>query len=110
MIAQLLDHVASPPGWNEYLCHVGSSFTAKPILQAGLIAGGRDPEEGRLTVFFTFVDPTAEETIISQIQENYTTRTGGQIYQVAIHWVNLEKAPDKGFTSLADPISRYHPS
>ena len=41
--------------------HVGSSFTANPILQGGLIAGGRGPEEGRLTIFFNFVDPTAEE-------------------------------------------------
>ena len=48
--------------------------------------------------------------INSEVQENHTTRAGGQISQVAIHWVNLEKAPDKGFTSLADPISRYHPS
>ena len=55
---ELLNHVAIPPRWKEYLYHVGSFFAVNSILQAGLIAGGRDTEEGRQTVFFTFLDPT----------------------------------------------------
>ena len=44
------------------LCHVGSSCTVNSILQAGLIAGGKDTEKGRQTVFFTPSDPIGVET------------------------------------------------
>ena len=38
----LLNHVATPPRWKEYLCSVGSSFTVNSTLQARVIAGGKD--------------------------------------------------------------------
>ena len=46
-----------PLGW--YLYHVGWSRTKYSILQAGLIAGRKDTNEGRQTVFFTALDVTA---------------------------------------------------
>ena len=39
---ELLNPVAIPPRWKEYLYHVGSSFTVNSIQQAGYIAGGKD--------------------------------------------------------------------
>ena len=41
----------------NFLYHVGISFTVNSILQAGLIAGGKDTKEGRQIVFFTPFDP-----------------------------------------------------
>ena len=57
-----LNHVAIPPRWREYLYHVGSFFTVNSILQAGFIAGGKDPQEGRQTVFFTPLGLVGDET------------------------------------------------
>ena len=88
-------NVAIPLRWKDYH-HVGSTSTVNS-LQAGLIAGGKDAEEGQ-TVFFTILDPVgAETTMISESQEKYTTRTSGtNISQDAVYWVTLEKAQDKG--------------
>ena len=58
---ELLNYVAIPIGWKEYLYHVGSSFTTHSIMQAKLIASGKDTKEGRLTVFFTALDPLSDE-------------------------------------------------
>ena len=53
----LLDSVKIPYMWSEYLYHVGSSLCMHSIIHAGLIAGGKDAEEGRQTVFFKSVNP-----------------------------------------------------
>ena len=51
-----MGHVPIPLRWKEFMYHRGCSFNVNPILQAGLIAGGKDTEEGRQTVFFTRLD------------------------------------------------------
>ena len=61
MSPELLNQVAIPLRWKEYLYRVGSSFTVNSIQQAGL-TGAKDTKEGRQTVFFTPIDPQGEET------------------------------------------------
>ena len=90
---ELLDHVATAPRWKEYLYHVGSSFTVKSILQAGLIAGEKDATEGRWTVSFTpFRPPMGDET---EGEYEDLTKPRKVLYK-AIYWVNLGKAQDQG--------------
>ena len=57
---EMLNYVAIPLGWKEYLYHVGGSFAMNSNMQAGLIDGGKDTKEGRQTVFFTALDPWAK--------------------------------------------------
>ena len=59
--SELMEHVARPLRWKEFLYHVGSSFNVTSILQARLIAGGKDRKERRQTVFFTPLDPFGDE-------------------------------------------------
>ena len=84
----------------EYLYHVGCPRFLHSILQAGLIAGGKDVEEGRQTVFFTALDPMSGEP-----EEEYQDlsrprkvqyKSKWKIIQDAIFWTNLKKAQDKG--------------
>ena len=92
---ELLNHVAIPLRWKEYLCHVGSSLTVNSILQAGLITGGKDTKEERQTVFFTPSDPWSDDT-----EEAYDDSTKPRkvhyknkwkIFQDAVYWVIFEK-------------------
>ena len=41
----------------EHIYHVGSTFTCKSIIEAGLIAGGQGGSQGRQTCLFTAVGP-----------------------------------------------------
>ena len=72
---ELLNHLAIPPRWKEYLYTVG------------LIAGGNDTKEGRQTVFFTALDPTGDET-----QEEYDDFTKPRIVQYKNKWNNSQHA------------------
>ena len=47
--------------WKGFFYHRGCSFDARSILQAGLIAGGRESNEERQTVFFTPLNPFGDE-------------------------------------------------
>ena len=42
----LLDNVAEPLGWKEYLYHVGGSVTIHSIMQTRLIAGSKESKGG----------------------------------------------------------------
>ena len=99
----IVNHVAIPSRWKEDFYHVGSSCTVNSILQAGLIAGGKDTEEWRQTVFFTPSDPTGDETEEEYDDLTKTTKSTVQDKRKnsldAIHWVNEEKSTDKGLQS-----------
>ena len=45
-----MGHVPIPFKWKEFLFHRGYSFNLNSILDAGLIAGGKESKEGRQTV------------------------------------------------------------
>ena len=93
---ELLNYVAVPLGGKECLYHVNSSFAVNFILQAGLIAGGRDTEEGRQTVLFTPLDPFRDET---EEEYDYVSKPRKvhcenmwKLSQDTVSWVNLENA------------------
>ena len=54
---ELMGHVAIPYKWKEFLFHRGCSYDVSSILKSGLIAGGRESEEGGQTIFFTPLSP-----------------------------------------------------
>ena len=92
---ELLNHVAIPLRWKEYLCHVGSSLTVNSILQAGPITGGKDTKEERRTVFFTpsgpFCDDTEEAYDDSTKPRKVHYKNKWKIFQDAVYWVIFEK-------------------
>ena len=59
---ELMGLVAIPFKWKESLFHRGSSLKMKSILDAGLIAGGKESKDGRQAVFFTPLDPWRDGT------------------------------------------------
>ena len=79
---ELFNHVAIPLRWEEYLYHVGSSFTMHSITQARPIAGEKDTKEGRQTVFFTVLHPRGDEIDDeyddSSKPEKYITQASGK--------------------------------
>ena len=84
------------PGWEEFLYHRGSSFNVNAILQAGLIAGGKDKKKGRQTTFFTPLDPFGEE---AEEEFNDLSRPRNVHYyskwkphQGAVCWILLARA------------------
>ena len=57
---ELMGHVIIPYDWKEFVFHMGCSFSIKSILENRLIAGGKQSEDGRQTIFFTHLNPFAE--------------------------------------------------
>ena len=88
----MLNDVAIPFGWKEYLCHVEGSFTLHSNMQAVLIAVGKDTKEGRQSVFFTALDPLSDEP-----DEEYEDSTKPRKVHYKNKWrvtqgINLRKA------------------
>ena len=44
------------------MLHRGCSYNMKSVLDKGLIAGGRETKGGRLSIFFTPLNPVAENS------------------------------------------------
>ena len=63
----LQDNEKIPYKWIDFIYHVGSSHDCIRSIRSCLIAGGKDPTEGRQTVFFTAVIPMNEQ----QTDESY---------------------------------------
>ena len=83
----LLDNGKILLGWKEYLYHARGSLTTHSIMQAGLVAGAKDTQAGRQTVFFTDLDPMSNELDeVYQDHERHNTKAGGK-NQDAIDWI-----------------------
>ena len=115
IIALGLDgHVVFPFRWKEFLYHRGCSSNSKSILQAGVIAGGRDRKEGRKIVFFTPLDPfgdEAQEEIqqrLIEAEKECTETRNGRPHQDAVYWLQLASAQDKAIEVLIDKVSCIH--
>ena len=97
---ELLNHVAIPPRWKEYLHLIGGSFTTHSIMQAGLIAGGKDTpkKDGRLSSSQLWTHWAMNPTRSTKINETTKGTIQKQVdfFSDAISWVNLGKAQDKG--------------
>ena len=98
---ELMDHVASPLRWKEFLYQRECSFNVTSILQARHIAGWKDRKEGRQTVFFTPLDPFGDEA-----EEEFNNDSSRPIkvhfyskwkpQQDAVYWIHLVRAQEKG--------------
>ena len=65
-------------------------MTAILFSELGLIAGAKDSNKGRQTVFFTAVDPMNEP------QEKVRNWTKWKVSQITVFWINLKSAQDRG--------------
>ena len=107
---EFVNHVAIPLRWKECLYHAGSSFTVNST-RAGLIAGGKDTEDGRHTVF-TPQDPVGDDT-----EEDADLTKPRKVHFKNLWKISLDavyiwsiwKSTTWRLTVLADPITRHHP-
>ena len=85
----------------EHIHHVGSSHDLHPIIQSGLIPGGKDGKKGRHAVFFTAVNPMLNgqhrerdyDVTKPRIAEYKHT---WKMHQNTVYWCNLRVAHRKG--------------
>ena len=54
---RLMNCVAIPCRWKQFIHHVGRARDQFTIAEVGLVAGGMERKEGRQTIFFTLLDP-----------------------------------------------------
>ena len=94
---ELMNHVAIPLRWKDFLYHVGSSFNVNSILQAGVIVGGKDTKQGRQTLFFTPLAPFG-----------MPQKKNSKISQDVVSWINLGKVTKEKVAILADKVSRHY--
>ena len=87
---ELMNHVAIPLRWKEFLYHVGSSFTVNSISQAGLF-----------TPLDPFDDEKEEEYDDFSEPRKVHCKNKWKISQIAVYWVNLEKSTRQRSTILA---------
>ena len=71
--------------------------------KSGLIAGAKDSNKGRQTVFFTAVNPMNEP------QEKVRNWTKWKVYRITVFWINLEKCSRQRISILANTFQRHHP-
>ena len=92
-----------PNGFFEYIYHVGSHLNGHPVIDSGLIAGGRNANKERHTVFFTAVDPL-KANLHEQREFDLTKprvavyKQNRRVHQNSVYWINLELAQRKGLT------------
>ena len=102
---EMLGHVFIPHNWKEFVFHRGCSFNLACILNAGLIAGGREGgRETRHAVLFTPLNPWGTEE--GEEEEEYCDdltmprkfhhKTGWKHSQNAVYWIHLGRAQEKG--------------
>ena len=97
-----MSHVAIPYKLKEFLFHRGCSVHVTSILKSGLIAGRRESKEGRLTIFFTPLNPFGNNPDEEEPSDDLSKprkvhcHSKGKNYQDAVHWINLARAQDKG--------------
>ena len=102
---ELKDHLASPLRWKEFLYHRGCSFNVTWILDARLIAGGKDRKEGRQKVFFTPLDPFGDDTGQELNNDSLRPRkvhfySKWKLHQDVVYWIHLARAQEKGLRFL----------
>ena len=108
---ELMDHVAIPYKWREFLFHRGCSFDVTSILKAGLIAGRRQSKERRQTIFFTPLSPFGDNPDEEEPSDDLSKPRKVHYYsksknsQDAVYWLNSARAQDKGLRILADEVS-----
>ena len=87
----LQDNVKIPYNFIEYVYHVGSSHDLHSIIQSGLIAKGKEAsKDGQNGVLYSrgSYEWTSERGILWRDATTSGTLQH-QVYQIAVHWINL---------------------
>ena len=99
VVPSLYDNVEFQYYWIANIYHVVSFHYCNSIFRSGLIAGGKDVNEGRQTVFFTAVDPMNEPQSDKLYDVNQSRvephRRKWEVFQNAVYWFNLKSAQDR---------------
>ena len=92
----LYDNVEFQYYWIANIYHVDSFHYCNSIFRSGLIAGGKDANEGRQTVFCTAVDPMNESQTDKLYDVNQPRvepyRRKWEVFQNAVCWIKLKSA------------------
>ena len=93
---ELMGHVAIPYKIRkEFQFHRGCSYHVQSVLRSGLIAGGRESKEGRLTIFFTPLNPFWNNPDEEKPSDDLSKPRKVHYYskwktrQDAVHWIKL---------------------
>ena len=92
-----------PHDFVEYIYQVGSSHDLRSIIKSGLIAGGRDAEKERHTVFFTAVDAMRAHLHVQRefdlTKHRFAICTqNGKVHRNSVYLVNVKLAQRQGMT------------
>ena len=92
---ELMDHVAIPIEWKEFLFQRGYSINTN--LTYGTHRYGKESKEGRQTVFFTPLDPWRDETEEEFDSDLFKSRTVHyqsklKYSQDVVYWIHVDKA------------------
>ena len=68
--AQLQRNITIPYGWTKSLCHIGSSYDYRSIVEGGLFVGGISSQTERQACFFAAVDPMNVPMLTPRFEEN----------------------------------------
>ena len=109
---ELMGHVDIPYKWQEFLFHRGCSHDVTSILKSGLMAGGRECKQGTRTIFFTPLNPFADnpdeeepcDDLSKPRKVHYHSKWKPR--QDAVYWINLARAQDKWSSIRANQIPR----
>ena len=67
---ELQDNVFLPEGFTECIFHVGNASGMNCTIRCGLIPGGRSLKRGRQSVFYTTVNPMADDNGMRETPRN----------------------------------------
>ena len=98
-----------PCRWKRFIYHVGRARDQYSIAEIGLVAGGKEREEGRHAIFFTldpFSSDANEADSITYIKKPRKVQC--QIHwrpeQDAVYWMHLSTAQDDGLEYFGKQI------
>ena len=98
----LMQHILIPYNWKQFVFHRGCSFSIQSILEIGLIAWGKQRNEGRQTIFFTPLNPFWENPDEEAPSDDFTIPKKVHCHsnwnrdQDAVYLVKLSWAQDQG--------------
>ena len=102
MSPRLMNYVMIPQKWKRFIYHVGLVRGQYSIAKIGFVAGGKEREEGRQTIFFTPLDPFISDADEAESVTD-TTKPRKVKYQIhwipeqdAVYWIHLFTAQDAG--------------
>ena len=99
---ELMNYVLIPCKWKQFIYHMGRARDRYSIAEAGLVAGGKENEEGRQTIFFAPLDPYHSDAIEVESSTDFSKprkvhyQTHWKPEQDAVYWINLSRAQDCG--------------